>query len=208
MARTHARVQATLWQDEDWRALSGAAQRVYLLLISQPQINHCGVLPLVPRRWARLAGDTTLDDVLDALGELEAARFVVGDEETEEILIRTFVKHDRIDKQPQLAASAMRQFEEVQSARIKVSLFDENTEFFASFAPLVEPLRSGVVEGVAEPLTEGLRGRGRIRGRGDLEVSRDSSPPTNHRDVAAEDDPEPSAVTFPVAGTEEVLRSV
>lgn len=33
------------------------------------------------------------------------------------------------------------------------------------------------------------------------------STPTNHRDVAA-DDPEPSAVTFPVAETEEVLRSV
>lgn len=49
--------------------------------------------------------------------------------------------------------------------------------------------------------------RGHARGPVPSRPQELSSTPTNHKDVA-DDDPEPPAVTFPVAEIEEVLRSV
>lgn len=75
MAR-YARVFASIWADPDFCALSSSAQRLYLLLITQPDVSHCGVLPLTERRWARLAADTDADSVRAALDELERVGFV------------------------------------------------------------------------------------------------------------------------------------
>lgn len=96
MSRSHARVLTTIWQDDDFRALSGRAQRLYLLLLSQPDMTYCGVLGYRPKRWARLAGDSTVDGVEKAIGELEQAAYVIVDRETEELAVRTFARHDGV----------------------------------------------------------------------------------------------------------------
>lgn len=93
MAR-YARIFATIWSDPDFVARTANAQRLYLLLVTQPDVSHCGVLPLTERRWARLALDTDVDSVRAALTELEANAFVIVDEHTEEVLIRSYIKHD------------------------------------------------------------------------------------------------------------------
>lgn len=231
MARTHARVQAALWVDEDWRALGAGAQRTYLLLISQPQINNCGVLPLVPKRWARLATDTAVDDLGRWLDELEATGFVVCDWETDEVLVRTFIRHDRIEDQPNLTKAAKRQFEEIESTRIQHVLFrlyDWLAEDLpeplreALSKPLPEPLRLGVpVEGVSEPLREGVNararegGRGRGSGRGGSSVVGEEQVPGKQatsatdrepglpagREEALDEEPEPTLGDLPMAET-------
>ena len=94
MARQHAAILTTIWSDPDWRALSQGAQRLYLLLLSQPKLSMVGLLECLPSRWARLAADTTVADIEAALDELEASRFVLVDRDTEEVLIRTFVRHE------------------------------------------------------------------------------------------------------------------
>lgn len=94
MARNHARVLTAIWSDEEFVCLSMDAQRMYLLLLSQPDLTPCGALPYIPKRWARLCPDTTSEGVGLAVCELEHARFVLVDRDTDELVIRTFVVHD------------------------------------------------------------------------------------------------------------------
>lgn len=94
MARAHGRILTTIWSDPDWVALSQGAQRGYMLLLSQPKLTLVGLLDYLPSRWARLADDSSLASVEADIAELEASRFVVVDRNTDELLVRTLVRHD------------------------------------------------------------------------------------------------------------------
>lgn len=94
MARAYANVATAIWRDDEFRPLSLAAQHAYLLLMSQPDISAAGVLSLNLTRWASRTKDVTRSSLLAAIEELEAHRFVALDEETEELLVRSFVRWD------------------------------------------------------------------------------------------------------------------
>lgn len=94
MARHHAAILTEIWSDADFLALTPTAQRLYLFLLSQPQTSLVGHLDILPHRWARKAAGTTIETIMTDLLELEAARFVVVDHDEQELLIRTFVRHD------------------------------------------------------------------------------------------------------------------
>jgi hypothetical protein len=94
MPRTFAKLYLSVWDDPDFLALTGDAQRLYLVLFSHKKLSLAGVLPLQPRQWAKTARDALPETVEEALRELVEARFVVVDEDTEEALVRTFVRHD------------------------------------------------------------------------------------------------------------------
>ena len=95
MARNYANVSTAIWQrDGDFVKLSVHAQWAYLMLLSQPDISAAGVLSINLRRWTGRAADVTRDVLVAALKELAEARFVVYDQDTEELLVRTFVKWD------------------------------------------------------------------------------------------------------------------
>src|SRR5690554_4641180 len=107
MARSEARVSTELWAPGgDFVQLSWGAQWLYLFLISQPDLAHTGVLPLRARRWSRSASDLSPADIEARLKELEDARFVIVDYDTEELLIRSFVRRDRVYKQPNVLRAA------------------------------------------------------------------------------------------------------
>jgi hypothetical protein len=125
MARTHARILVTIWGDPDFRALSIEAQRMYLLLLSQGSLNNAGVLPLTAKRWAAGCADTTTGHIEKALHELDVARFVAADDDTEEVLIRSFIRNDGIVKQPQMMKSALREALTVESPRLRSVLAAE-----------------------------------------------------------------------------------
>lgn len=94
MARNHARVLTAIWSDAEFTGMTPEAQRMYLLLLSQPDLTPCGALPYIPRRWARLCPGTTVEAVEKAIEELEESRFLLVDRDTDELAIRTFVVHD------------------------------------------------------------------------------------------------------------------
>lgn len=102
MARSHGRIFTSIWNDADFIALNPREQRLYLFLLSQPDLSQAGLLPLRVRRWAKKAADLLVDDLLDDLAALEDARFIVTDEDTEELLLRTFVRNDGVYKQPKV----------------------------------------------------------------------------------------------------------
>jgi hypothetical protein len=65
-----------------------------MLLLSQGRLSLIGQLDLLPHRWAALARGTTVESVMAELYELEGARFVAVDHDTQEVLVRTLVAHD------------------------------------------------------------------------------------------------------------------
>lgn len=125
MARTHARIWVSIWDDPDFQELSVAGQRLYMLLLSQDSLNNSGRILLTPKRWAAGCKATSATDVLKALRELDAHRFVAVDEDTEEVLIRSFIRGDGILKQPQMMKSALREALTVKSPRLRAVLASE-----------------------------------------------------------------------------------
>jgi hypothetical protein len=94
VARQHAHLLTSIWADPEFIGATSGAQRAYMLLLSQPKLTTIGLLVYLPSRWARLAPDTTLASVEGDIDELEASRFVVVDRDTDELLIRTLVRHE------------------------------------------------------------------------------------------------------------------
>jgi len=119
MARTHGRILTGIWGDDDFAALDAAAQRMYLFLLSQPDLSHAGLLPMRTRRWAKKVAGETVESIEATLGVLEAARFVVLDEETEEVLVRTFVRNDGVWKQPKVMMRMREDAAQIESPRLR-----------------------------------------------------------------------------------------
>lgn len=122
MARSHARLLLTIWADPQWRALPHLEQWLYALLISQQSINHAGVLDLTIRKWANLAADVDANMIAVALKNLAARRFLVIDEDTEEVLVRSFIRNDGVVKQPHTLKNALRVATQVVSPAIRAAL--------------------------------------------------------------------------------------
>lgn len=123
--RAFAQLYTRIWSDEDFRMRSAAAQRMYMLLLSQPQLTYCGTIPLTLRRWAKCAPDTTPDDIRAALDELAEHRFVVIDEDTDELLVRTFIRNDELWKQPRMLGVALEESLETESPLLRRELAAE-----------------------------------------------------------------------------------
>lgn len=150
MARKHGVVKVEVWDvGSDFRKLTRDAQRAYMMLLSQPSINNCGVLAYTPERWAMFARDDSIRSQKRALTELGQHDFVVVDTRTRELLVRTFIKHDRIERQPNLKASAQKQFHEIESVRIRQVLASQHAWLSQD---TVEPLPEPPGEPLDEPL--------------------------------------------------------
>jgi hypothetical protein len=98
MARNHGRILASVWVDPDWVALPPRQQWLYMLLLSQPRLSLVGTIDYRPAKWARLAEGVDTATVEAAAAGLEAARYVLIDRDTEELLVRTFVRHDGVGR--------------------------------------------------------------------------------------------------------------
>lgn len=125
MARGHGRILTSIWDDADFLALDEREQRLYLFLISQPNLNHAGLLPLTLRRWSRKACGLTSAELEKRLQALEAARFIVLDDDTEELLIRSFVRNDGVWKQPKVMGAMVSGALEISSRRLRRALLAE-----------------------------------------------------------------------------------
>lgn len=96
MARSHAKIHVSIWDDTDFLALDRDARTTYLFVLSQQKMRSCGVIDVRVRRWAPKLG-ITVDELDRALDRLETAGFIVIDHDTDELAVRTFVKHDSGD---------------------------------------------------------------------------------------------------------------
>jgi hypothetical protein len=125
MARGHGRILTSIWEDADFLALDEQEQRLYLFLISQPNLNHAGLLDLTLRRWSRKARGLTSAELEKTLQALEAARFIVMDDDTEELLIRSFIRNDGVWKQPKVMGAMVAGALEISSKVLRRALLAE-----------------------------------------------------------------------------------
>lgn len=125
MARTEARIGVDIWEDPTFLALPTGPQRMYLYLLSQRDLTYVGVLALRERRWSRGAANYTQAQVRADLDALEAAHFVIVDHDAEELLVRSFVRGDRVYRQPNVLASAIDGLPAIASPGIRAELVTE-----------------------------------------------------------------------------------
>jgi hypothetical protein len=228
MARNHARILTSIWNDIDFLALDSAAQRVYLMLLSQQNLSHAGLLPLTVKRWANKAVDTTAEQIEAALTTLVETLFVVVDEATEELLIRSFIRGDEVYKQPNVLAAACTDAKAIASFELRTVLAAEiiRIRHFEGLTGRVIQLLETLSEALPEPFPMGSP-RATGMGKG-TEVSREPAPtpsptpatgpaaiaavpddPTDailREHIAAYDQPPPPSAVVPVR--REVMRLV
>lgn len=119
MASAYVKLLRSIWADPDFIALPGGAQRTYLLLISQPNITRTGVMPYTPGRWASLAANTKPVDIRADIETLAAATFVVLDETTDEICVRSYARIDEGWRSPNGRKGLLRSLERVISPLVR-----------------------------------------------------------------------------------------
>lgn len=125
MPREHARISVRIWIDRDWRTLPHSEQWAYKMLLSQKEINAAGVLPLMVGKWCKGSVDVTHERLWSWLRALEAKRYIVIDEDSEELLVRTFIRNDGVMKIPNMIKAARKAASAVDSARLRRALVEE-----------------------------------------------------------------------------------
>lgn len=161
MAREFGRILSAIWADRDFLALGQEEQRFYMFLLSQPNLNQAGVLPVTVRRWSSAASDLSAVGVERLLTELDRERFVVWDHNTEELLIRTFVRNDKVYRQPKVMLAMVSDAAEIVSLRLRMALLAELDRIPLDEVSSTPPPKGGpsarqIVDGCMETLRRTL----------------------------------------------------
>ena len=119
MARDYCQIKVRIWHDGEFTSLSGNAQRLYIYLCSQPKLDMAGVTPWRPRLAARSASDWTTETVEDALAELEQSMYVLLDDDTDELLVRSFIRNDELLKSPNLTKAMVKAWRSIDSTILR-----------------------------------------------------------------------------------------
>ena len=106
MARDFASIKLAIWNDDDFRDLTPAAQHLYFVLLTERSLSYCGVAGWAPKKLAQKARGWTVAAILDPALELVSNRLLVIAEDTDEYLVRSFVRHDGVMSHPKLCVSA------------------------------------------------------------------------------------------------------
>lgn len=125
MAGSYAKIFNEIWADPDFRSLNRDQQWLFFALISQPELNFAGVVTTTDRRLAGCAADFTVDELRADLAVLHARRYIVVDEEHDEILVRSYVRYDGAWRTPNVLTSIVRAASAVRSTAIRAALANE-----------------------------------------------------------------------------------
>lgn len=168
----YGKLLSRIWSDPEFTKLDARSQQLYALLISYSTRNLAGVLPMTLKRWAGCTADSTVENITESLKRLSRRRFVVVDWDTEELLVRTYIRNDEVYKQPNLMQAARKFCRQVESVSLRWALFDEltklpdhkNADQTAATAnalvdgvdrPPLEPIGEPFAEDFGEPIDDG-----------------------------------------------------
>lgn len=127
MARKYARLRIdAMASDEDFERLSVTAQWLYTrVLVPEPSLNYAGVADWRPPRLLRKAEGLTCDVLTLAALELEDQRFALFDVETEEVLVRSFIRSDELLSNPKMVPAVTRGYSETASRFLRAAIVTE-----------------------------------------------------------------------------------
>ena len=124
MSRTYAKIYVSIWAG-DFRDLTIGAQGLYFRLLTDPKLSMCGVVDWRPKRLLQSFAGMKQAEFTRLTSELEEAGYIVVDDDTEEVLIRSFVRHDGVLKSPNLTKAMASDWLAVASRAIKESVVIE-----------------------------------------------------------------------------------
>ena len=119
MARDRANIRTDMWASRDWRRLSTGAQWLYMFLLTSPTLTYAGISDWRPARIAAKVDGVDVAEIRRRAAELEAGRFAYADDKTEEIVIRSFLRHDGLLLNPNLWRSIGTDFADIASERLQ-----------------------------------------------------------------------------------------
>ncbi|GAA2071901.1 hypothetical protein [Williamsia deligens] len=175
MAREYAKAWFSMFTDEDFAQQSHSDRWFFMTLLAQPALNYAGVQPINMRRWRKAMRDEhgmpSEADMEKALIRLERRGHVFTDDDTGEVLIRSFIRVDEVYKQPNTLKSGLRAVAHIESPKLAAVMVDElsrielpeikSDKLSAEIDALhtaarrhVEALSEGITEPFAEPFTD------------------------------------------------------
>lgn len=149
MSRKHANLHTDIWNDPDFRALTAQAQLLYIQMLSSATLTYAGVADWRPKRIALLSKGRTAREVEDALEELLDGLFLVVDEESEEVFVRSFFKWDGLLRKPNVTKAMVKAWDKVHSLTLKAVIVHELQRLRSQF-----PEWPAFVAGVVDELCE------------------------------------------------------
>ncbi len=125
MAKTYAKVNLAIWQDPEFRRLPIGAQHLYLFLWTHSTLSYCGVAEWNPKRIQAFTEGWTAADVEEAARCLEARLFIVTSPDTDEVLLRSWVRHDGLLKEWRMGIALAKAYNAVASREIQKVIVHE-----------------------------------------------------------------------------------
>lgn len=151
MPRDRANIRTNIWASTDWRRLSKGAQQLYMMLLSHPDLSYAGVCDWRPGRLAQMTAGESVASVKRDADELERHHFVLTDDVTEEICVRSFLKHDGLLRHPQLSVSFANAYAAVASPAIREVIAHEAQKLHEREPDLVAWTKPQVQTILSEP---------------------------------------------------------
>lgn len=154
VAREYGRIKTAIWDDEDFLSLSLGAQWLYELILTQRELNLCGVIRPAFGRWASFSSGTPVRSVRKFAGELTEAKFILTDEDWDELLARTFVRHDLELKSPNVVVGMSQAFDSTHSSLLRNTIICELSK--VAHEGLMPTLLRPIPDGETKPLRNRL----------------------------------------------------
>ena len=125
MARDRANINTGIWTDDEFIDITRDEQWLYFLLMTDPKLSYAGVTDWRPGRITQRSSNTSKADIEQIGASLQAGRYILIDEETEEVMIRSFLRHDGLLKQPRLGVSMANAYGAIASKNIRKVVIHE-----------------------------------------------------------------------------------
>ncbi len=148
MARNFGLLPTSVWGDQTFRSLTSDAQWLYMLLLSQPELNPGGILPTLPRRWNGFTRGTSPERVGQSLAELEWAGWAYTDDEALDTFVSGYFEAEKIARQPRRLIGAVTAIEATDSDKLR-AIASAELSALVSIAPAPQPprgMRKAVLE--------------------------------------------------------------
>jgi len=91
MARAFTKLLPSITSDDDFLAGSLEAKFLYVMVLAMPKLSPAGCIDYRPARWQKLDADIDIDATV---GELVERGYLLFDADTEEVLVRSWIKID------------------------------------------------------------------------------------------------------------------
>lgn len=141
MARSFGLVPTSIWDDPTFRSLTTGAQWLYLLLLSQPEVNPGGFIPTRPRRWSTISGRGTAPEEIEvSLAALEAAGWAYTDHVAMDTFVSGYFEAEKIARQPRRLVGALAAIDFVDSDKLR-AIASAELSALVSAAPVPQPPR-------------------------------------------------------------------